>query len=46
MSILSLIKKVCVQDAVYWPPAGNTGYEPSYGHRNRLNVDGMVLLKF
>lgn len=31
MSILSLIKKVCVQDAVYWPPAGNTGYEPSYG---------------
>lgn len=31
MSILSLVKKVCVQDAVYWPPAGNTGYEASYG---------------
>lgn len=31
MSILSLIKKVCVQDAVYWPPAGNTGYESTYG---------------
>ena len=31
MSILSLIKKVCVQDAVYWPYESNTGYEPSYG---------------
>lgn len=31
MSILSLVKKVCVQDAVYWPLSGNTGYAPSYG---------------
>lgn len=31
MSVLSLIKKVCVQDAVYWPLASNTGYDPSYG---------------
>lgn len=31
MSIPSLIKKVCVQTAVYWSPAGNTGYDMSYG---------------
>jgi len=30
MGVLSFIEKVCVQTAVYWAPAGNSGYGDSF----------------